>query len=289
MLDNSLFWFVLLFGLISIAGTSCGQGDAGPDDPILARVHNKELHLSDLDGMFPSNSSAEDSMRTIQILVNRWIRDAAVEWEAEHAIPPDMNIDQLVRDYRTSLIRSNYERTLENELVDTSFTTNELQAYFEEHAQQFLLERPIIRCLFIKVPHPTPAADSLRSFWNNGEIRDTAALSDYCDRYAELALLNPDAWYKLDEVADRCPPGTITAENVSSRQEFSQQDGLYRYYFRLFEKRNRLEVAPFSYVKDQVKNMILHERKRAVLTRARDSIYEYELEEENIKIYDWPE
>lgn len=288
MHNFSPFWNWCLAVLAVVFFWNCAGEADEVDDPVLARVHNKELRLSELDGMFALGATPEDSVRTIQLLVNRWIRDAAVEWEAEHELPPDMNIDQLVRDYRTSLIRSNYERTLENELVDTSFSNGELQSYFEEHAQQFLLERPIIRCLFIKVPHPTPAADSLRSFWNNGEVSDTAALTNYCSRYAELALLDQAAWYKLDEVADHCPPGTITAENLSSRQEFSQQDGQYRYYFRLFEKRNRLEVAPFSYVKDQVKKMIMHERKREVLSRARDSIYEYELQAENIEIYDWP-
>ncbi|MEM6397185.1 MAG: hypothetical protein AAF741_12620 [Bacteroidota bacterium] len=282
-------WLIWLFCALTIVLSGCGAGEGQQQDPLLARVHNKELHLSDLDGMLGSGLTPEDSAKTAQLLVNRWTRNAAVEWEAEHKIPPDMNIDQLVRDYRTSLIRSNYERTLENELVDTSFSEGELQRYFDERQQQFLLDRPIVRCLFIKVPHPTPAADSLRTFWNNGEVSDTAALSNYCDRYAELALLDPSAWYKLDEVADRCPPGTLTADNLSSRQEFSQQDGQYRYYFRLFEKKNRLEVAPFSYVRDQVRNMILHERKREVLTRARDSIYKHELEAENIEIFDWPE
>ena len=277
------YWW-LVAGL-ALTLHSCGRSEDASEDRLLARVHNKELYLSELEGMFPTNASAEDSTLVIQTMVNRWIREASIEWEAERNLPADLNIDRLVRDYRTSLIRSSYEQVLVEDLVDTTITEEELTAYYNERQQQFLLERPIIRCYFIKVPYPTPRADSLRALWNNGEINDTTALVDYCDRFAELALLRPEAWYSLDDIASRCPEGTLTADNLQSRQEFTQQDGFHRYYFRFFEKRNRLEVAPMSYVADQVRNMIMHERKRVVLENAREDIFQRELRQENIEIF----
>ncbi|MEM7574410.1 MAG: hypothetical protein AAF433_16010 [Bacteroidota bacterium] len=280
---HKCFWWLVVVLVLTLG--SCATKENTSGDRLLARVHNKELYLSELYGMFPPEASAEDSILVIQTMVNRWIREAAIEWEAERNLPTDLNIDRLVRDYRTSLIRSNYEQVLVDDLVDTTITEEELTAYYNERQQQFLLERPIIRCYFIKVPYPTPKADSLRALWNNGEVRDTAALADYCDRFAELALLRPEAWYTLDDIASRCPEGTLTANNLQSRQEFTQQDGFHRYYFRFFEKRNRLEVAPLSYVADQVRNMIMHERKKVVLENAREDIFQREMRQENIEIF----
>lgn len=275
-------WWPVLLVLTLL---SCNSQPEADEDRLLARVHNKELYLSEMDGMFISNADAADSALTIKSFVDRWTREAAIEWEAERNQPANLNIDQLVREYRADLLRSSYERVLVDQRVDTSFREDELRAYYEAHDQQFLLERPIVRCFFIKAPHPTPKADTLRALWNNGEVQDTSALINYCDRFAEISLLQTDAWYSLDDIAARCPPGTLTADNVQSRQEFSQQDGQHRYNFRLFEKRNRLEVAPFSYVRDQVQNMIMHDRKMEVLKNAREEIYEREMRRENIEIF----
>jgi len=67
-------------------------------NPLLARVHSKELHLNDLEGMFPQNANASDSGLIIQAFVNRWVRDAVLQWESERNLPSDLNIDRLVRD-----------------------------------------------------------------------------------------------------------------------------------------------------------------------------------------------
>ena len=66
----------------------------------------------------------------------------------------------------------------------------------------------------------------------------------------------------------------LTPENVRSKQEFTQQDGQYRYYFRLFEFKNRLEIAPLSYVKDQARRVILHNRRMEELEKAKEEIFE---------------
>ncbi|MEL6142400.1 MAG: hypothetical protein AAFU67_12355 [Bacteroidota bacterium] len=89
----------------------------------------------------------------------------------------------------------------------------------------------------------------------------------------------------MDEVARQFPEGTLTPENVRSKQEFTQQDGQYRYYFRLFEFKNRLEIAPLSYVEDQARRVILHNRRMEELERAKEEIFERELRRQNIETF----
>jgi hypothetical protein len=72
---------------------------------------------------------------------------------------------------------------------------------------------------------------------------------------------------------------------VNSKREFSQQDGSNRYYFRLFELKPRMEIAPLSYVEEQARRAILHGRKREVLEAAREEIFERELRENSIQFF----
>lgn len=264
---------------------ACGSSAPGNEDPLLARVHQKELRLSDLESMFGNNATAEDSALVIQAFVNRWSRDAILQWEAERNLPPDLNIDRLVRDYRASLVSSHYEEILVQLRLDSTISTEELRTYYEEHKSQYQLERPIVRCLFIRVPYPLEDEESLQRLWNNGQVADTTALEAYCDRFSEVALLSPEAWYSLDDIAQQLPEGVITHDNVSKKGEFSMREGSYRYYFRLLEVKPRLEIAPLSYVEDQARKVILHNRKRKVLEEAREEIFNRELRRNNIETF----
>ena len=60
-------------------------------------------------------------------------------------------------------------------------------------------------------------------------------LIDYCNAHAEAYLLQDSVWYKVEDIAMEMPKGTVTPDNVSAKREFSQRDGEYQYYFRVFE------------------------------------------------------
>ena len=264
----------------------CGPDNGGtPDNPLLARVQQKELYLAELEGMFPADADRQDSLLIIQSFVSRWSHEAVMEHEAERNLPADLQIDQLVRDYRASLVSNHYQEVLVGMRLDSNITRQQLEAYYEEHKGQYLLERPIVRCLFIRVPYPIVEEDRLRELWDNGKVRDTSELRGYCERFAEVSLLDPPAWYSLDDIAEQLPPGILTANNVQEKKEFSLQEGSYRYYFRLLEVRPRREVAPLSYVEDQARKVILHNRKLQVLADAREELYQRELRKNNIETF----
>ncbi len=252
---------------------------------MLARVHQRELRLSEMDGMFPERATAADSALIIEAFANRWARDAVLLWESEQHAPSDINLDRLVRDYRASLVRNSYEEQLVSTKLDSAISQRELEEFYEASKEQYQLEKPIVRCLFIRVAYPTPEEAELQDLWNNGKPQDTAALADYTRKYAEVALLRDSAWYGLDEIAQQLPQGTLTADNVNSKREFSQQDGTNRYYFRLFELKPRMEIAPLSYVENQARRAILHARKREVLERTREEIFEREARRNNIEFF----
>ncbi len=91
---------------------ACGKPDPNAGDTVLAQVHKKTLRLSELEGMFPEDATTDDSLIIRQAFIRRWIRETALEYEAERNLPPDLNIDRMVREYRSSLVSSHYEEVL---------------------------------------------------------------------------------------------------------------------------------------------------------------------------------
>jgi hypothetical protein len=263
---------------------SSGNEDTG--DHLLAQAHNKKLYLSEMDGMFPEGTTSEDSAATIRAYVQRWLRDALLQHEAEVNLPPDLNIDKLVRIYRASLITHNYEVALAQELLDSTISQAELNDFYEKNKEQYQLETPIMRCHFIKVKLPVPDADNLRKFWNGNKPEDLKNLIKYCNENGAVHILEDSIWYDLNDIAVELPEGTLTADNVSYKRDFTQRDANFQYYFRLFESKNRKDIAPLSYIEGQARKVILHNRKIKLLSDTKEELYDREMRRGNIHIYD---
>lgn len=273
--------------LVLVFLSAClGSESTADADRLLAKVGNKTLFLSQLEGMFPEGTTGEDSTLVIDNFVKRWVRETVILNEAERNIPADLNINKLVRDYRASLVRANYEKVLVEQLLDSTVTQLELEQFYEENKMLYELQKPIVRCHFIKVPTPTPGGDSLKQIWNaplNEE--NLAALQAYCAKYAEVALLEDSLWYNVEEIGAQLPEGTLTVGNVGSKREFTQRDGHHQFLFRLFELRNRKEIAPLAYIENQARKVILHKRKLLLVEKVKEDMYQQELRNKNIEIF----
>ncbi len=277
----------LLVSIVVLGGWTCRYriGGENKEDVALAKVFNKTLYLSEMDGMIPQGASSEDSVLIINGYVERWIRETLLLHEAERNIPSDLNIDKLVRDYRASLIRNNYEQILMEEMLDSTITQAELTEFYENNKQQYQLETPIIRCYFIKVPLPVPEEDQLQHNWNSRKPEDFAKLVAYSNQYASAHMLADSAWTKVEELANELPAGTLNSSNLNSRREFIQKDDRFQYYFRLLEMKNRQEIAPLAYIEDQARKVILRKRKIQLLEQIKEDMYNREMRRDNIKTF----
>lgn len=261
-----------------------GEGSAHADDKLLADVYNKKLYLSELEGVVPPGTPAEDSALMVNAYVQRWLYDQLLMYEAERNIPKDLNIDQLVRDYRASLVRYNFEQKIIAEKLDSTVSEIELKTFYENNKDQFQLESTILKCQLLKLPLNAPQAE-LNKLWYSRNPADEARLGAFAKQWAVIALLNREKWYKLEEVAALLPKGTLSSENVGSRREGTLSDGDYRYYYRVLETVQGKTTAPFDYIREQASKVILHRRKQELLQKWKEDLYQKELRRQNIKIY----
>jgi hypothetical protein len=254
--------------------------DNGPDKA-LARVYNKTLYLSELEGMFPEGM---DSSLVINAYVERWIRETLLLNEAERNIPSDLNIDRLVRDYRASLVRHSYEQFLVEQLLDSVVTREELESFYENNKEQYQLETPIMRCHFLKVPLPVYKSDDLRRWWNSDKPEDNARLIRYASEFAQLHHLEDSTWHKLEGIAAELPAGILSADNLGSKREITLRDDQFEYYLRILEIKNSRDIAPFSYVEHQARRLILSGRMDKLIEEKKNDMYELEFRKGNIEI-----
>lgn len=274
----------LFFICCGVLLSQCGPKNAAKkEDKLLANVYDRNLYLSDLEGVVPENTLNADSVLLVSAYVQRWILEQLMMYEAERNIPKDLNIDELVRNYRASLVRFNFEEQLIAEKLDSTVSDDELRAYYENNPDQFQLESTILKCQLLKLPSEAPKKE-LTKIWSSKNPLDVAKLSTYAQKWAHLSLLDTERWYTLEEVAALLPKGTLTTDNISDKREGTLTDNDYQFYYRVFEVAKGKTTAPFDYAKDQALKIILHKRKQELLVQWKEDLYQKELRRENIKI-----
>ena len=263
----------------------CGRDNGQGSDRLLARVYGKELRVSDMEGMFPANTSSVDSGLIINAYVQRWVREALLLNEAEKNLPRDLNVDKLVEDYRASLIKNNYEEVLVEQLLDTTVTEAELQQFYERNKAQYQLEKPIIRCYFIKVASDAPDIARLMSWWTSPSAANMERINAHCDEHAGSHILDEGGWHRLEDILSALPAGSLDEANLGAVKEFRQNDGKFQYFFRLLEVKQSQEIAPLSFIREQARKYILHLRKLKILEEKRNDLYEVGMRRRGVQIF----
>lgn len=279
-------WF-LLFGTVVILLAACSNdGKRSKDDRRLGYIYDKTLYLSDMEGMLPQGITAEDSTVIINTFVRYWMREMALLHEAEQNIPKDLNLEKLVADYRSSLIKNNYGNIVMNSLLDSTVTEAQLLEFYEKNKEQYQLETPILRCRFIKAPRNAPNSDKAQDWWNGNKKEDFADLARWCSQHAAVHHLQDSVWYNVDDIAAYMPQGALTVDNVENRKDFIQRDENFVYYFKLLELVRKKELAPLSYIQSQARKVILHKRKTELLEDLKDKLYEEALRKKQAQVYE---
>lgn len=268
----------------ALLAAACGGNDAAKkDDKALAQVYDKTLYLSELQGVVPEQSTPEDSALIISAYIQRWAYDQLLMNEAERNIPKDLNIDELVRDYRASLIRFNFEEQLIGEQLDSTVSEEESRRFYEDNKDQFQLESTIVKAVVVKLRGDAPQSE-MNKLWYSRSAADQAKLREFAQQWGVLSLLDQEKWYKLEEIAAILPKGTLSSDNVGSRKEGVLSDDDFRYYFRLLESVSGKTTAPFEYAQPLAQKIILHKRKQDLLQKWKEELYQKELRRENVKI-----
>ncbi len=279
------FLFFFLGGFVCLLACKSEQVPPEANDVVVATVHGKPLYLSEVKAMIPDEANTEDSTMIASAFMEKWIREALLMEEAERNLPKDLKIDDLVRDYRSSLIRHNYERILVELQLDSTVTSQELIEYYETNKEQFHLESPIVRCLFIEMPKNSEEIKEVDKLWKKYAKKGDEDLKRFAASNSTQFMMNDSTWYRSDYLMKLLPEEYQKSKNFANGKEITFTDDQFKYYLSILDRKPKGEVAPMEYVIEQISRVILHQRKIALLNEKREEIYEREINRNTIKVY----
>lgn len=273
--------------ILAIVGVGGCQFSLVAEDPLVAQVFDKRLHASEVDALIPDSATPEDSVLIRNAYIERWIKKMVMMHEAEKNIPADLEIDRLVDDYKSSLIMHQYEKSIVESLLDTVIDETELEAYYEENKSQYVLESIIIRCHMIKLPQEVDekVVKECEKLWKGEKEKDFNKLVNLCNQYASTYYLSDSIWYKLDLISQEMPQGAINENAIRNNQVFQLTNDDYYYFLKILDIRDKKEIAPLTFIREQAAKVILHKRKIALLDELQEDLYDRASSRDNIKMY----
>lgn len=280
----SLIKFLLV--CLVLLGYSCSEDiQTNNGNFLLARVYNKSLCIKDLEGMFPPGTSAYDSSLITNAYTQRWVREAVLLYEAENNLPKDLNIDRLVRDYRSSLVRNNYEQVLLEQLMETEISTPELANFYDKNKIQYQLDNPIVKANVVVVPKIISVRDSLKYLWKNATDVNLARLKNICEEYELAHILDSSKWNEWENLAVYLPRNIGFEEFSRKGKDFSIQDGEFEVWVKILDSKKPQEIPPIEYVEEQLKRMLLLSRKTKLLEEKKEDMFDIAKRKGQIEIF----
>lgn len=277
-----------LFFMVFVAFSCSGSGAADADralNPIVT-VGDKTLYQADLDEVIPIGLSAEDSTAAVKSYIDMWVNDQLIYNKALQNIINKKDIDELVESYKKSLITSSYQEQLLKEYFSKSVSENELKTYYEQNKDKFKLEDNIIKGLYLKIPVNSKQLANFQKWYKQG---NDAAIENIEKNTLQNAVAYEyfyDKWVGLVDVLENMPPA-VTDEKIflQRNKNLELRDSSFVYLLNIKEYELAGSEAPYDYVKGQLSEMYMEQKKADYLQQVKKDLYDKAVSDEEIKFY----
>ena len=262
--------------------------DKANDRKPLARVNTTYLYQDELIGLANSKTSKEDSISRVMAYVNSWVRKQVLINEAMKNINiNEAELERKVLEYRYSLIGYEYENFYVKKNLNDSVSNEDIESYYEEHRDNFILKQNIVRGAFIKVPKEAPRSARIKELMFSQKEKDMDELRSYCLSFSSAYHLYDSSWIEFDKLAVNSPLAEIPnkIQFLKSNPYYETGDNQSLYFLKIDEYKISDNVSPLEFVKEDIKNIILNKRKVELAQKLEQEVYENAVTRKDFEIY----
>ena len=172
------------------------------------------------------------------------------------------------------------------EKMDTVITETELENYYAANEASFILGSNIVKALFIKLPVETPNIYKIKTLARSNDQNDLQQLESICYQFAEKFDDFNEEWVPMDRLSVELQQDIENEENFLKRNTFFETtDSTSVFLISIRDYRLRSSLAPFEYVRNDIKRIIWNTRRIDFIQNLENGIYNDALKENSFKIY----
>ncbi|MCM1517743.1 MAG: hypothetical protein NC117_03800 [Pseudoflavonifractor sp.] len=268
-----------------LLGSCSDSGQRGKGD-VLVRVGESCLTESDLRSVMPYNLNGEDSVRFVSAYVRGWIDSKLVSEIAAKNIGDLSSIDRLVAEYRDELVMMEYRKRMAMQNADTDFAIDTLRHYYDSHRNDFILEQPLVKGIYIKIEENAPQLDDIKKWYRSDDAEDIERLEKYGLKSAIHYDYFRDRWVGWEQIDAKMPVafGRDINRVLESRKEIEVAGDGSVYLLSVSDWIPAGEQMPFEYASDKIREILINRRRLEYDTELRRSLYEEGLKSGKVEV-----
>lgn len=274
-----------LCALIVILTACSSPADEG-DNQALVRVGNSTLTRSELAGAVPGGLTPVDSARYAGAYIRRWIDRHLISDIASGEI--DMtDIERMVDDYRRRLIEMEYRRRMFEIHGDNDIPEDTLHNFFVNHNDDFVLERPMLQGVYLKVPEDAANLAVIRRLYRSDKPADIDRLEKEVLSSAIHYDYFRDKWTDWEQIELHIPydfgddPGAF----LKGRDHLETTAGGFVYLLDIKDVLPVGAVMPYENAKALIRERLTAASRRSYDASLMNRLYEKSLKEGKIQLF----
>lgn len=275
-----------LLGPIGLIALLAACSPAESEGDYVARVYDRYLSAEELAEHIPASVGEADSLKRAKVFINSWVKEQVVLQKAEFNLSEDdERFQRKLKAYLNDLMIFEYERSLVDQDLDTSFTDQELRAFYEENQASFQLKEPMVRFRALIIPDSVDGLAGIVAKFNDYDEADSLEVNTYVAQQELRLVDNPQRWHTLEyllEVSKLNPEYFL--KMISQKRVFDKHvDGRHHLIY-VHEFRDSDALSPFPMQRERIRSILLNGRKATLLNEMRDRLFEDALSKGQIEI-----
>lgn len=272
-----------------LAFSSCNKTTDVAEDkgkPI-AKVNSSILYASDLKQISQAGLSKSDSLAFIQTFVNKWVYNEIFYQQAvNYLTEEELNIEKELEEYKKELLTYKFQTKLINEKLDTNVTLAQIEEYYNNNAQNFLLKNNIVKVLYVKTPINIPNIDKFKKLCYSNNPKDAEPLKSMCIQYANNFFMNDNTWLMFDDLKKEINQLKEVPEyDIKNGKTFEFTDASSFYFLKIIEVKSKNTLSPLNFEKKNIKNMLINQRKEKLITAIKKDFFDKAKTNKELEIY----
>ena len=279
-------WFTGLF--LALLVTSCHWFSSPQKPELVARYGADELYMSDIPASLYTGKSPEDSIVAVHYYIDKWalelmyVEKAGVNLSEEKLT----ELSELVANYRADLLALAYKEVMAQSALDSVVSPEEMAEFYQSEQVNFLLKEKIVQLRYVQAPLGYPALNQVRKSLKRFNKADQKYL-DSTSIYLDQVFINDSQWIPARELFVAIKP--IMPENehlyLKNAQFFEIQDSLGVYLGQVKTVLTPPEVAPLSYVSEDIKTILINRRKQNYFRNLEKALLDEAIRKKELEIY----
>lgn len=251
---------MLLAGVSLLGCQSTDQGNA------VVEVYGITLYDTELEGVVSADMSYEDSVFRTKEYINVWVAKHVLLQKANEVLTEEeKDKSKQLAEYRSDLLTYEVLNKLALNEVDTFFSDQELEEYYEEHQQDFELTQNIIKLTFYKIPETEEDIDLLWASFRSGDASINGRLATLAGEEGNYFTENEE-WVYFDDILKEIPINTYNQEHyLNNNKNIRIVDGDFVYFVKIHDFKIRSSISPFSVESDNIKDILLMKRQKEMV------------------------